>query len=132
MPQDRLAYLNALGSLPWSQENTCWHFVQRVRRDLFGVDDLPTIAPDLVSHPERRKAIFDSHSARSDWIEVKTPQDGDLAIMTKAHDLHVGIWLLVGSRGLIWHSDIGHNLVSETIMEVTQLRRWKLTFYRHA
>lgn len=132
MPQDRLAYLNALGEQPWSRENNCWHVVRQIRRDLFGCDGIPAIDAELIEHPEWRQKAFLAGYAQSGWHPVGEPQDGDVAVMTKPHDLHVGIWLVIGTRGLIWHSDIGHNLVSETIMEVTQLRRWKLAFYRHA
>lgn len=130
MIQDRLSYLNALGTEPWSRENHCWELVRRIRRDLFGHDDLPPLGSDLVSHPEQRQAVFEVHPARLDWVAVEAPQDGDVVIMTKPHDLHAGIYLTAGGRGRIWHTDIGHNLVADTPLEATTLRRWKLRFYR--
>ena len=132
MSQNRLAYLDALGAKPWTRENNCWHVVRQIRRDLFCCEHIPAIGPDLIDRPELRQRAFLSGYAQAGWHPVEAPEDGDVAVMTKAHDLHVGIWLVVGGRGMIWHSDIGHNLASETIMEVTQLRRWKLKFYRHA
>ncbi len=126
----RMAFLNALVSKPWTQENNCWHFVRSVRRELFGVDDLPIVSDDLVSHPERRREVFEGHPVRSAWAEVGVPQDGDIAIMSRPRDLHVGIYLINCGRGLVWHSDIGHGVVADTILEVTQLRRWKLVFFR--
>jgi hypothetical protein len=100
--------------------------------DLFGCDGIPPIGADLIAQPEQRQEAFQAGYAQAGWHPVEAPQDGDVAVMTKPHDLHVGIWLVCGGRGLIWHSDIGHNLVSETITEVTQLRRWSLRFYRKA
>lgn len=129
-PDERLAYLNALGAIPWSRERHCWDLVQRIRRDLFSSDDLPPFGADLLDRPERRQSVFATHPARAEWREVTEPQDGDVAIMTKPHDLHAGIYLTDGGRGRIWHTDIGHGLVADTPFEVTQLRRWKLRFYR--
>lgn len=131
MIQNRLAYLNALGSEPWSRDNNCWSVVRQIRRDLFGCDGIPPVNADLIKHPERRQEAFRSGYAEAGWHPVDTPKDGDLVVMTKPHDFHVGIYLVCGGRGLVWHSDLGHDLVSETILEVTHLRRWKLSFYRY-
>lgn len=127
---ETLAYLNGLGSRPWSRENHCLAVVREIRRTLFGRDDVPLIAGDLIAHPEQRQEAFATHPARADWIEVTEPQHGDVAIMTKPHDLHAGIYLTTGGRGLVWHSDIAHGLVADTVLQVTQLRRWTLRFFR--
>lgn len=123
--------LNSLVSQPWESDGLhCWEFTRQVRRALFGCEALPAVGADLVEDPGKRPAAFATHPARSEWIEVATPQDGDVVMMTRRGDLHAGIYLVTDGRGLVWHCDAPHGVIADTLAELTQLRRWKPTFYR--
>lgn len=127
---DRAAYLNALKSQKWTRDANCWAFVLQVCRDLFGCESLPLIEAALVDDKSRRTAAFAGHPARTVWRNVETPADGDLVIMTRPGDLHAGIFLVTDGRGRVWHRDVHHGLADDTLMEITELRRWKPQFLR--
>ena len=128
---DRTTVLNSLVSRPWESDGLhCWEFVCQVRRALFKCDALPPVGTDLVEDTGKRHVVFASHPARLQWTEIETPHDGDVVMMTRRGDLHAGIFLITDGRGLVWHCDAPHGVIADTLMELTQLRRWKPTFYR--
>lgn len=130
---DRSAYLNRLVNAPWTKEGLhCWEFVRLVRRDLFGDEGLPGM--EWIDRRQRMET-FERHPERARWERVASPQDGDVALMSKrtattARDSHAGIYLVVGGRGLVWHSDHPQGVVADSLAELTELRRWHPTFYR--
>lgn len=58
------------------------------------------------------------------------PSDGDIVLMGRAHgqDIHCGVYL-ADQRGVI-HTDAPHGVVIDTVLELRQSRRWRLSFYR--
>jgi hypothetical protein len=129
---DRSVYLDSLVSRPWTPDQHCWAFVCDVRRALFNCEALPPFGVDLVNDLPRRLDTFATHIARTEWVEVFNPHDGDVVIMTRPGLLHAGLYLVTDGRGRVWHSDRPHGVTADTLTELTQLRRWKPRFFRRA
>lgn len=109
-------------------EEDCYGLVRRVYREQFRLA-LPVVDVNAISTlaVARVVATFD----RSDWIEVQTPQDGDVIQMGHAkRPHHVGVWIEIDG-GKILHSTESFGAIAQTPSQA-KANGWKiLNIYRH-
>lgn len=92
---------------PWIHgEHDCWAFFRKVQKEKFN-RDVPAINVDAFNTMACVKA-FMHHDERQNWIEVKTPEDGDAILMSQSKvPTHVGIWV----SGAVLHCVRGTGVV---------------------
>lgn len=110
----------------------CWELVRQYQQVVMK-RDLPII---LVA-PERRAELVGMMELRktyADWVEVPEPVHGAVVFMTKnGHEVsraacHAGVWLDLDNGGIL-HTDEGHGVVFETMLQI-KLRNWgDFSFY---
>lgn len=112
----------------WSIAQDCYALVRQVYADRYRID-LPVIAVNALSTLAVAKSIagFDL----SDWVEVTTPQDGDVVQMGHAkRPHHLGIWLDIAD-GKILHSTEHSGVIAQSVAQA-KINGWRvLNIYRH-
>lgn len=113
---------------PWSYGDDCYGLVRKVYADRYGIS-MPVIDVDALNTlaVARQVAGFD----RTDWVEVKLPQEGDVLQMGHAkRPHHVGLWIEVDG-GKILHATESFGAIAQTPSQASA-NGWKiLNIYRH-
>lgn len=107
----------------------CWWLACLVQREVYG-RALP-LGPETMPSPAGRARLFHGHPARAGWIEHPAPADGTLVLMGRAPGLHIHCGVYLADRGGVIHTDLGHGVVIETLVEL-RTRGWHPSFYRPA
>lgn len=126
---DRAAFIAGLIGTPYDKmEHHCWWLVGLVERELAGIS-LPVAA---YAGRHERARILAAHPERTRWRQVPRPADLDVVLMARApgQDIHAGVYL-ADRRGVI-HTDDPHGVVVDTMLELEQSRRWRVSIYRLA
>jgi hypothetical protein len=126
----REALLASLRGTPYDRrERHCWWLARLLQGELFG-RPLPFADQALVHDRQARAEAFAGHPERARWRQVPAPVDGAFVLMNLngRDDLHCGVFLDGPCGGRVWHSDRPHGVVDDSIVELTQIRSWRLTF----
>ena len=126
---DRPAIIAGLLGTPYDKvERHCWWLATLVERDVFG-RDLPA-GPGADPGRHERSRLLANHPARQEWQAHPAPNDGDLVLMGRVEgkDIHCGVYL-ADHRGII-HTDEPHGVVIDTVLDLQQVRRWRVSYYR--
>lgn len=122
-------WANAYIGSPWSNDGQdCYGLVRRIYQDRYQIT-LPIVNVNAVSTLAIVKSIAGFDLA--DWIDVQTPQEGDVVQMGHAkRPHHVGVWIEVGG-GRILHSTEQLGAIAQTPSQA-KTNGWKiLNIYRH-
>lgn len=125
----RAAFIASLIGTPYARAGRhCWWLAGLVQAELFG-RALP-VGPEISPHRRERARLLSGHPERARWACFDLPEDGDLVLMARApgRDIHCGVYL--ADRLGVIHTDEPHGVVVDTPLELEQIRRWRLSYYR--
>lgn len=87
----------------------CWGFVRHIQRQHYD-REIPVVDVERLSMPCLRRIV--ETACVGVWARVDTPKDGDIVLMPRPGELHVGNWLdLAGGRVL--HCARGLDVVAQ-------------------
>lgn len=88
----------------------CWGFVRHVQREHYG-REIPAVDVERLSLPCLRRIV--ETAVIGVWQRVEIPQDGDIVLMPRTGELHVGTWISAGG-GRVLHCARGFGVVAQT------------------
>lgn len=83
----------------------CYGLARWIQSECFGVP-MPSIERTDISYTALAKTML-KHEDRRHWIQVDTPEHGDLILMgnVDGRDFHLGTYIMVGCTALCIHTD---------------------------
>lgn len=121
--------------LPWEfgksglESFDCWGYVVFIQGKHYGLQ-LPML--DYKHNWRETAALLLEHEERANWVQVDTPIDGDLVMMSRSRlPVHIGVWVNTGNESGISHCVEGSG-VGFISSDRLAFSGWnKLEFYRH-
>lgn len=114
-------------TLNWSEDFTCWHFVQKIYREEFGIE-IPPYEITVFTMVKEASGLMKGFLATPLWIPTETPNANDLCVIGRAGMVyHVGI--MIDARAVL---HLPRNSQSQTQKITSFSKSNSLTFYRHA
>lgn len=108
----------------------CWGLACAIERDHFD-RSLPQLAVEVDGlTPRELIRLIRDHPGRGSWVEVLSPQDGDLVAMGRLNDeAHIGVWAEIDG-GAVIHAIAGMGVCKHSRLHIRLLAYSLVRFYR--